>query len=128
MNAPKYNASHLISNSFIVDSQNLNAESALSICKILNTIMNLNDEAIVAIFGTLDFNKIMLEHFYLDFIESAFVDDIVTFQSYINVHPDKLVEIAVSGSKRKGRRQVPIVNGSFVFVIRQGMEIQYSLS
>lgn len=125
---PENNAKCIVTNSFVVDGKNLNASAALSICTILNTITNLNDEAIVAVFGTLDFNKIMLEHFYLDFVESAFKDDVVTFHSYVTVLPDDVVEITVNGKKKQGTWEVPIVNGNFVFAVRQGMKIAYSLS
>lgn len=124
----KNNQKYIASNSFVVDNRSLNTSAALSICTILNTITSLNDEAIVAVFGTLDFNKIMLEHFSLDFPERAFKNDIVTFYSYVTVLPGDVVEIKVNGLKKQGTWEVPIVNGNFVFAARPGMSIAYSLS
>jgi hypothetical protein len=128
MAIPNNNATSITTSSFLVDSKNTNADAALSICKILSTITSLNDAAIVAILGTLDFNKIMLEYFNLDFVAKAFKGDIVTFQSYVHILPDNQLEITVSGNKKQGSWEVPIVNGSFVFAVRQGIQISYSLS
>lgn len=127
MNLQK-NARHIITSSFIVNNGNLNHQSALSTCKILSTITSLNDEAIVAVLGRLDFSRIMLEHFYLDFLESAFLNDVITFRSYIHTYADNVVEISITGSKKQGGREVPIVNGSFVFAVKSGIEVHYSLS
>jgi hypothetical protein len=119
---------HLMANSFIVNDENLDHESALSVCKILNAITSLNDEAIIKLFGTLDFNKIILKHFNIDIIGKAFLNDMVHFYSYATAYDSGRIEIQVQGEKQKGKKRIPIVNGSFVFAIKQGIVIQYSLS
>ena len=117
---------HLMANSFIVNDENLDHESALSVYKILNAITSLNDEAIIKLFGTLDFNKIILKHFNI--IGKAFLNDMVHFYSYATAYDSGRIEIQVQGEKQKGKKRIPIVNGSFVFAIKQGIVIQYSLS
>ena len=118
----------MLTSSFVVDGSHLNHEDVLSICKILEAINYLKDEAIVQVLGSLDFSKILLEHFYLDFIEKAALNDLITFQSYANIVVDDLVEISITAHKQQGKWQVPIVNGSFVFAVQQGIEVTYSLS
>ena len=118
----------IITSSFIVGKNDINNHDALSICKILETITNLKDEAIVQILGSLDFSRIILEHFYLDFIDQATLNDLVTFQSYTNAATDDLMEIAIKASKKKGKWNVPIVNGSFVFAVKSGVEVAYPIS
>ena len=127
-NQSQNSLSYLITSSFIVGSSDINTHEALSICKILETITNLKDEAIVQILGSLDFSKIILEHFHLDFIEQARLNDIVTFESYTNAMADDLMEISIKASKKKGKWNVPILNGNFVFAMKRGVEIAYSLS
>ena len=130
MNYLSTNRQHLpmLTSSFVVDSSHLNHEDVLSICKILEAINYLKDEAIVQVTGSLDFSKILLEHFYLDFIEKAALNDLVTFRSYTNIVVDDLIEISITAHKKQGKWNVPIVNGSFVFAVQQGIEIAYSLS
>ena len=122
------NLPKIITSSFVVNSGHLNARDVLSLCKILETITSLKDEAIVQILGSLDFSKVLLEHFYLDFIEQANLHDVVTFQSYVSMTAEDLVEISITVNKKKGKWNVPIVNGSFVFTMKAGIEVNYSLS
>jgi hypothetical protein len=69
-----------------------------------------------------------VDHYYLDFIGEAKLYDVVVFQSYAHLVDDDLIEVALSASKKRGKWQEPIVNGSFVFTVKQGIPVCYSRS
>ncbi|RYD58566.1 MAG: hypothetical protein EOP56_02990 [Sphingobacteriales bacterium] len=119
---------HIISSSFIVSDKDIDHEKALSICNILQAINSLNDETIVALFGTLDYNKILVKHFNLDIVGKAFADDTVTLYSYASRGDEGTLKVNITALRKDNHKETPIVNGSFVFNIGGNVDVHYSLS
>jgi hypothetical protein len=122
------NIQHFSSNSFIVREQQTGYDEALSICNILQAINNMNDETIVTLFGSLDYDKISVKQFNLDIkTGKAFKDDIVTLYSYASVADHHILKVSLTAAKRDERKEIPLVNGSFVFYINNSVRLPYSV-
>lgn len=120
---------HITSSSFIVSDKQTDHEKALSICNILQAINELNDETIVTLFGTLDYKNISVRHFDLDIkTAKAFINDVVTLYAYAITTGDSTLQINITASKKNSRKEIPIVNGGFVFYISHSTNPPYSLS
>jgi hypothetical protein len=120
---------HITSSSFIVTDKQTDHEQALSICDILHAINNLNDETIVALFSSLDYDRISVKHFSLDIKTTrAFVNDTVTLYAYASTADDNTLRVNMTVSKKSSQKEIPIVNGSFVFCMDHSVNPPYSLS
>ncbi len=118
----------LLTASFIVAGSDLNAEAALSICRILKGITEQTDATIVRATGSLDYSKLQVKHYYLDVVGSAKLYDIVVIHTYVRSYEDDELAIELRAVRKRGKREVPLVNGSFVYSVRRTVEICYSLS
>lgn len=122
------NKRYISSDSFLVNNLHTDHEKALSICNILQAINGMNDETILALFGALDYDHIRIKHFNLDITGKAFANDIVTLYSYASTANDHTLSINITAKKKSARKEIPIINGSFVFDINSNVKAQYSLS
>lgn len=125
MSAPQSNQ---LTASFIVAGKDLDAQSALSICRILQGITEQTDATIISATGTLDYSKLQVKHYYLDVVGSAKLYDIIMIRTYVRSYDDDELSIELRATRKRGRRELPLVNGSFVFALRRGVPICYSLS
>lgn len=114
--------------SFIVAGNDLDAQSALSICRMLRGITEQTDAAIINATGSLDYAKLQVKHYFLDVIGSAKLYDVVMIHTYVRSYEDDELSIELRAVRKHGRREIPLVNGSFVFSVRREVEICYSLS
>ncbi len=120
---------HIVHNSFLVTPDKVNEEQALAICNMLAAITELNDEMLVMLFDTLDFEKIIVRHFSVDIVGQALLDDWVHLYSYVHTQEGDDVELRLVAKKNSGTKEGDVlVNGSFVFAVKNGVEIQYSLT
>ncbi len=97
-------------------------------CNMLSAITELNDEMLIMLFGTMDFDKIIVRHFELDILGKAMLNDWVNLHSYVHTHSDDGVEVKVVAKRVSGSKTDVLVNGSFVFAAKRGVQVQYSLS
>ncbi len=125
MAAPK---SDLLTASFTVAGADLNEQSALGTCRILRGITEQTDAMIVRAIGSLDYSKLQVKHYHLDMVGSAKLYDTVLIHTYVRSHQGSELAIELRAVRRRGRREVPLVNGSFVFVVREQVPIRYSPS
>jgi hypothetical protein len=120
--------SNLLTASFIVAGSDLDAQSALSICRILRGITEQTDATIIRATGALDYNKLQVKHYYLDVVGSAKLYDVVMIHTYIKSYEDDSLAIELRAVRKRGKKEMPLVNGSFVFAVRKEVPILYSLS
>lgn len=120
---------HIVHNSFLVTPDRVNEDQVLAICNMLAAITELNDEMLVMLFDTLDFEKIIVRHFSVDIVGRAMLNDWVHLYSYVHTQEGDDVEVKLVAKKNSGTKEGDvIVNGSFVFAVKNGVEIQYSLT
>jgi len=120
--------SNLLTASFIVAGSDLDAQSALSICRILRGVTEQTDATIIKATGSLDYSKLQVKHYFLDVVGSAKLYDIVMIHTYIRSYEDDLLAIELRAVRKRGKKELPLINGSFVFTIRREVPILYSLS
>lgn len=118
----------LLTASFIVAGSDLDAQAALSICRILKGITEQTDATIVRATGGLDYDKLQVKHYYLDVVGSAKLYDVVVIHTYIRSYEDDELSIELRAVRKRGRKEIPLVSGSFVYTVRRNVEICYSLS
>lgn len=118
----------VVSKTFKVSNEKINEQNVLSICSMLSAVTTINDEVIIALVGNLDFGKISIDHFSLDVISNALLNDIITLNSYIDVIGEDRIKVRLEGYKKVDGREVIILNGSFGFSIQNAFLLQYSLS
>ena len=119
---------HVVTNSFVVNEEKLNDRSVLSLCSMLAAVTNMTDDVIIALFGTLDFEQIIMRHFDLGITGDASLNDIVTLYSYINVYEEDRVVVKMVAKKQDGDKKIAIANGNFLFAIKNGVAMQFSMS
>ena len=118
----------VVSKSFKVTHEEVNEQNVLSMCAILSAISNMNDEVIIAVLGNLDFGKISIDHFSLDVISNASLNDIISLNSYIDIINEHQINVRLEGYKKADGREEIIMNGSFAFSIQNAVLLHYSLS
>lgn len=117
-----------LSQSFKVSSEKMNEQNVLSICSLLNAITTINDEIIIGLSGSLDFGKISIEHFSLDVVSNASLNDIVTLKSYIDVFTEDKIRVRIVGVKNAGTKETVLLNGAFGFSMQNALKLDFSLS
>ena len=117
-----------LSQSFKVSSEKMNEQNVLSICSLLNAITTINDEIIIGLSGCLDFSKISIEHFSLDVVSNASLNDIVTLKSYIDVFTEDKIRVRIVGVKNAGTKETVLLNGAFSFSMQNALKLDFSLS
>lgn len=120
--------SNLLTASFIVADSDLDARAALSICRILRGITEQTDATIIKATGALDYGKLQIKHYYLDVVGSAKRYDIVMIHTYIKSYENGSLAIELRVVRKRGKKEMPLVNGSFVFTVRKEVPILYPLS
>jgi hypothetical protein len=113
---------------FKVSSEKANEHKVLSICSMLDAVTNINDEVIVELLGNLDFGRVSIDHFSLDVINNAQLNDVVTMNSYVEIISDQRIKVMLKAHKSIGGREIILLIGAFAFSI-EGIELlHYSLS
>lgn len=118
----------VVSKTFRVSHEKINELNVLSMCSMLSAVTNINDEVIVTLLGNLDFGKISIDHFSLDVISNAMLNDQIVLNSYIEIISGDRIKVRLEGYKKTGGRDVIILNGSFGFSIQNAALLHYSLS
>ncbi|MFA6151035.1 MAG: hypothetical protein WC716_06935 [Chitinophagaceae bacterium] len=118
----------IVSQTFKVSNEKINEQNVLSICSMLSAVTNINDEVIIAFLGNLDFGKISIDHFSLDVVSNALLNDVITLNSYIDIIREDKIKVRLEGYKKVEGREVIILNGSFGFSIQGASLLNYSLS
>jgi hypothetical protein len=100
----------------------------LSICRILRGITEQTDATVLQATGALDYSRLQVKHYFLDVVGNAKLYDIVLIHTYVRSYEDDELSIELRAVRKRGKKEVPLVNGTFIFTIRQGVPICYSLS
>lgn len=108
------NKYELLTKRFTVAKENLNKEGVLTVCKLLNEMIKLNDQAIKKAFGSLNYDQISASHYEVDFPDQAQLGDAVEIESqYVTTRNNSLL-IDIIIRKRTGKKTT-IGEGRFVF-------------
>ncbi|PQJ12757.1 hypothetical protein CJD36_003135 [Flavipsychrobacter stenotrophus] len=104
----------LLTKRFIVGNENLNKEGVLAVCKLLNEMIKLNDQAIKKAFGSINYDRISASHYEIDFIDQAALGDAVEIESqYTTTRNDSLlIDIII---RKRTNKKITIGEGRFVF-------------
>jgi len=122
------NTPEILTKTINVGYLNLNQKGQLSICKMLETITNLKDEAILNALGALDFNRVVTQQYQVDFIEHAGANDRIVFQASSKKLPDNVLEITINAYKQQGKFKIPVVNGVFIFEVKEAANVEVKVS
>ncbi len=120
--------SPILTASFIVAGKDLDAQSMLSICRILRGITEQTDATILQATGALDHSRMQVKHYFLDVVGNAKLYDLIVIHTSIRSYEDDELSIELRAIRKRGKKEVPLVNGSFIYTVRQGVTICYSLS
>ena len=99
---------------FKVHQIHLNDLGTLSTGKILCEIMKIYDQAIVNVFGELNFQKIVTSSYQLEFFENAYIGDKVNLKYDYVLREGQYLEIDITVHKRSKKDQILAI-GHFVF-------------
>ena len=104
----------LLTKRFTVAKENLNKEGVLAVCKLLNEMIKLNDQAIKKAFGSLNYDRISASHYQVDFLDQASLGDAVEIESQYTTTRNNSLLIDIIIRKRTNTRTT-IGEGRFVF-------------
>ena len=110
-----------IAKEFKVHQIHLNDLGTLSTGKILCEIMKIYDQAIVNVFGELNFQKIVNSSYQLEFFENAYIGDNVNLRYNYILREGQYLEIDITVHKRSKKDQI-LAKGHFVF---SGKKVPY---
>ncbi len=119
---------NVLTASFIVAGNDLDERAALSICRILKGVTDQTDATILRATGALNYNQLQVKHYFLDVVGSAKLYDVIMIHTYIRSYEDDVLSIELRAVRKRGRREQPLLNGSFVYTVRREVPICYSLS
>jgi hypothetical protein len=118
----------VVSRTFKVSNEKVNEQHVLSICSMLNAVTAINDEVIVTLLGSLDFGPISIDHFSLDVISNALLNDVITLNAYIDIISGDRIRVGLEGYRKTKGVDTIILSGSFAFTIQEVQLLRYSLS
>lgn len=111
---------------FKVSPEKINEQRVLSICSMLSAVTAINDEVIVTLLGSLDFGQISIDHFSLDVVSDALLNDVIILDAGIEIVSENRIRVRLEGLKQSSNTL--ILRGSFGFSVREARLLQYSLS
>ncbi|HTN16760.1 MAG TPA: hypothetical protein VL092_03700 [Chitinophagaceae bacterium] len=115
-----------VTKTFKVSTEKINEQRVLSICSMLNAVTAINDEVIVSLLGSLDFGQISIDHFSLDVVSDALLNDVITLDAGIEIVNENRIKVRLEGIKQSSNAL--ILRGTFGFSVREARLLQYSLS
>ena len=118
----------ILTASFIVAGNDLDEQSALSICRILKSVTEQTDATILKATGSLDYNQLQMQHYFLDVVGRAKLYDVVMIHTFIRSYEDDVLSIELRAIRKRGRREQPLINGNFVYTVKRQVPICYSLT
>lgn len=115
-----------VTRTFKVSPEKINEQRVLSICSMLSAITAINDEVIITLLGSLDFGQISIDHFSLDVVSDALLNDVIILDAGIEIVNENRIRVRLEGLKQSCNAL--ILRGSFGFSVREARLLQYSLS
>lgn len=115
-----------VTRTFKVSPEKINEQRVLSICSMLSAITAINDEVIITLLGSLDFGQISIDHFSLDVVSDALLNDVIILDAGIEIVNENRIRVRLEGLKQSSNAL--ILRGSFGFSVREARLLQYSLS
>ncbi|RYE26330.1 MAG: hypothetical protein EOP51_00700 [Sphingobacteriales bacterium] len=98
---------------------------ALPICDILYEINKLNDKALTALLGSLNFNHINIQYYNVDILDAMASNNVITFYSNASFYGADAIEIKMVIKQRIGNVEKTIVNGNFIYTIKAGKQPEF---
>lgn len=119
---------YVVTSTLIVGSNDLDVRSALNMCRMLSVANQHNDDTLCTMTGNLDYNQISVQHYALNVVGMARLNDQIVFRSHAWYSGDNSIEIILEAYKRKDGGEQIIMNGSFVFTVKAGIPVCLALS
>lgn len=99
-----------------VGQSEVNEQGILTNCTMLQEVTSINDNAMIAAFGKLNFEGISVSRYNLDFHGEAMLGDQLKIESTYSVSGSTSLTILIAIRKGYGAKSKAVLTGSFTFI------------
>ena len=103
-------------NNVPVNNGNTDERGVLRNCQMLQEITNINDKAIMEIFGPLNFSGINVLRYHVFFHEAALRGDTLTISLAYTYSETSGLVIEIKVHKTKTRKNITVLTGDFTYI------------
>lgn len=94
----------------------VNENGLLSNCTMLQEVTQINDNAMIAAFGKLNFEGISVARYNINFHNEAVLGDQLKIESTYSVYDKTNLTVIVAVRKTDGQKNTTVLTGSFTFI------------